>query len=102
MLLLRLLQSGLAYTIIHPGGLVDTDPNVEELVLDVDDKLMESSKRSIGRADVASLCVASLSTTQNVSLDCITRALPVGEIPKPAPLVLEEFLKTNRTADYSL
>lgn len=82
---------------------MDTDPNIEEIVLDVDDKLMESTKRSIGRADVASLCVASLSTTQNVSLDCITRAMPVvGETPRPAQHILEEFLKTDKTADYSL
>ena len=82
--------------------MVDTDPNIEELVLDVDDKLMKSTKRSISRGDVASLCVASLSTSQNVSLDCITRSVAVGQTPKTAQQVLEEFLKSGMTADYSL
>jgi NAD(P)H-binding len=97
-----LFQSGISYTIIHPGGLVDKDPDVEELVLDVDDKLMANTKRSISRADVASLCVASLSTTVSVSLDCITRVMAEGEVPKSPEKVLEEFLKTGKTTDYSL
>lgn len=81
---------------------MDKDPDIEELVLDVDDKLMSNTKRSISRADVASLCVAALSTTENVSLDCITRVMAEGESPKSPEEVLEEFLKTGKTADYSL
>jgi uncharacterized protein YbjT (DUF2867 family) len=56
-----LTESGLDYTIIHPGGLVDNiPPGTEEYVLDVDDKLLQNKKRSICRDDVASLCVAAL------------------------------------------
>jgi hypothetical protein len=100
-------QSGLAYTIIHPGGLADMEPGVEELVIDVDDKLMDNKKRSISRADVASLCMASLtlpdSKQMNISIDCITRVMEEGESsPKSAETVLTDFLKTGQTANYSL
>jgi len=52
--------SQLQYTIIHPGGLVDTESSKMELVLDVDDRLMKNEKKSISRGDVANLCVAAL------------------------------------------
>jgi hypothetical protein len=91
-------KSGLDYTIIHPGGLVDTPGGKEEFVLDVDDNLYQGQNRStrISREDVADLCIASLniatrefSTNKNyrpvvgekppqrgVSFDCITRPIP--------------------------
>lgn len=56
-----LIDSGLDYVIIHPGGLTDTPPGQEDYVLDVNDKLVNNSKRSISRGDVAKLCVAALS-----------------------------------------
>jgi NAD(P)H-binding len=89
-------QSGLDYTIIHPGGLVDTPGGTEEFVLDVDDNLYQGPNRStrISREDLADLCIASLSvasgypSTSNsnnrrqqqqeprgVSFDCITRPI---------------------------
>jgi hypothetical protein len=37
-----------------------------------------------------------------VSLDCITRVMEEGESPKSPEEVLQEFLKTGKTADYSL
>jgi hypothetical protein len=93
---LFLLQSGLDYTILHPGGLVgDTPGGQEEFVLDVDDNLYQmdnqnhdhencnsnsknrQSHRSmtrISREDVAELCVAALSAGkgEKISFDCIT------------------------------
>jgi hypothetical protein len=93
---LFLLQSGLDYTILHPGGLVgDTPGGQEEFVLDVDDNLFKmdnqnhdhensnsnsknrQSHRSmtrISREDVAELCVAALSAGrgEKISFDCIT------------------------------
>jgi hypothetical protein len=75
-----LVDSGLDYTIIHPGGLIDTPAGVEEYVLDVNDVLLNNTKRSISREDVANLCVAAISLYQpgntKIALDCITR--PVG------------------------
>ena len=97
----------MSYTIIHPGGLIDDNDNEnnkeEELVLDVDDKLMEQhgdgAKRSISRANVASLCVASLDMTENVSLDCISTH---NKNPISAAHSLEAFLKTKQTTNYEL
>jgi len=100
-----LVESGLGYTIIHPGGLIDADSDVEEIVIGVDDKLMDNAKRSISRSDVASLCVASLTVTEqkNVSIDCTSRVLEKGtSSPKSAEEVLTQFLKTGQTTDYSL
>ncbi|KAL3915572.1 MAG: hypothetical protein SGARI_008155, partial [Bacillariaceae sp.] len=50
--------SGLDYTIIHPGGLIDAPGGKEEFVLDVDDKLYKGPNRStrISREDLADLC----------------------------------------------
>lgn len=98
------LQSGLQYTIIHPGGLLDKEESMEQFVLDVDDKLIERKKRSICRADVANLCVAALTlgNKRSVSFDCITVEKSEGETVKSAEEALKDFLKENKTANYSL
>ncbi len=92
------------YTIIHPGGLLDKEEGVEQYVLDVDDKLIERKKRSISRADVANLCIAALTVgnRKGVSFDCVTEEANEGETVKSAEDALKEFLKENKTANYSL
>lgn len=98
-------QSGLRYTIIHPGGLIDTPGGEEELVLDVDDKLMKNTKRSISREDVANLCVAALTVggpDDSVSFDCITRPVKEGQTIPSAEEALTSFLKLGETANYAL
>jgi len=78
-----LVESGLDYTILHPGNLVDTAGGRNEIVLGVDDDLQNNEtdasggKRAgtfIGREDVANLCIAALSVCKgkNISFDCIT------------------------------
>lgn len=81
-----LVESGLDYTILHPGHLVDSPGGHEEFMLGVDDELYylyhkkkESSDKPkavtrISREDLADLCVAALSAGKGkkVSLDCIT------------------------------
>jgi uncharacterized protein YbjT (DUF2867 family) len=122
-----LVDSGLDYTIIHPGGLIDTPAGVEEYVLDVNDVLLNNTKRSISREDVANLCVAAISLYQpgktKIALDCITR--PVGgttasddninddttttttsstirpKIPT-ATEALEQFIKEGKVYNYEL
>jgi hypothetical protein len=104
----------LNYTIIHPGGLVDTkEEGSEQFVLDVNDNMLKNKKlrAGISRVEVANLCVAALTVGkhQSVSFDCIT-TLPTtvveGETePKPilsAEQALEAFLQKGITADYSL
>jgi hypothetical protein len=94
----------LQYTIIHPGGLLDKEEGIEQLVLDVDDKLIERKKRSISRADVANLCIAALTlgNKRSVSFDCITTEGSEGDTVKSAEEALRDFLSENKTANYSL
>lgn len=100
--------SGLQYTIIHPGGLVDTEPSKMELVLDVDDMLMKMEKKSISRGDVANLCVAALTESgdRSVSFDCIGKEIDAVEGGDLTVVSAEEafrqFLSSGKTADYTL
>lgn len=101
-----LVESGLDYCIIHPGGLTDGHAGEEDFVLDVNDKLLERKKRSISRADVANLCVASLSEGEGkkIALDCITQ--PVGEggatkVRSPEE-ALKEFCSEAKAYNYAL
>ena len=55
-----LVASGLDYTIIHPGGLLDEAGGKRALVVGVDDSLLARKVRSIPRADVAALAVGCL------------------------------------------
>jgi uncharacterized protein YbjT (DUF2867 family) len=104
-----LVASDLDYTIIHPGGLIDTPAGVEEFVLDVNDDLMLQKKRSISREDVANLCVAALvvhsdrgSTGQKVALDCITIPASPGTTVRTPEQALRDFLQQSKVYDYSL
>jgi NAD(P)H-binding len=116
-----LVNSGLDYTIIHPGGLVDTPAGVEEYVLDVNDVLLNNTKRSISREDVANLCVAAVSLYQpgktRIALDCITRptAATISEgddtVATPTTTIrtiptateaLDDFIKGGKVYDYDL
>ena len=54
-----LVDSGLTYTILHPGGLTDKEGGLN-VVMDVDDVLLTRLPRNIPRADVASLMCESL------------------------------------------
>jgi len=96
--------SGLQYTIIHPGGLVDTESRKMELVLDVDDALMRNEKKSISRGDVASLCIAALTVSggKSISFDCIGKEVADENNVRSPEDVLKEFLETGKTADYRL
>ena len=117
-----LVNSGLDYTIIHPGGLIDTPGGVEAYVLDVNDILLNNTKRSISREDVANLCVAAIALYQpgktKMALDCITRPVTISddtidgttttatttEIRKisTATEALEQFIKGGKLYDYEL
>lgn len=104
-----LCASGLRYTIIHPGGLVDTEPSKMKLVLDVDDALMRREKKSITRGDVANLCIAALTEGEDrsVSFDCVGEEVSLEGEGDPVAVedaeeVFRNFLSTGKTADYTL
>lgn len=72
-------QSGLPYTIIHPGGLIDTPGGRRKIVAGVDDELLKRTTRNIPRADVAEVCVQALlcPDARNLAIDIISE--PEGE-----------------------
>ena len=74
-----LVSSGLAFTIVHPGGLVDGEPGKRELTVGVDDEMMKLASRSVARADVARVCCAALSSdaAKNLAFDLASK--PAGE-----------------------
>lgn len=70
-----LIESGIPYTIVHPGGLLDKEGGLRQIIFGVDDKLLTEKTRSIPRADVAEVCVQSLFKNGglNRSFDIISR-----------------------------
>jgi len=70
-----LIKSGLCYTIIHPGGLLDKPSGEREIVFGVDDQLLKEKVRSIPRGDVAEVCVQALGIARagRRSFDVISR-----------------------------
>ena len=116
------------YTIIHPGGLLDTynTPKQQQqqpsVILDVDDNLFlnkQHNQTSISRDDVAELCVSALNVGRGkkVSFDCIAvtttnnnnknnnnnddeKKTPSSD--KTSDETLLNFLKESKTANYSL
>ena len=82
-----LMNSGLTYTIIHPGGLTNKPGGERELVLGVSDSLLDDfeklgATRSIPREDVANLVVACLRNkdlVSNKSFAVVSKEVGAGE-----------------------
>lgn len=74
-----LVASGVPYTIIHPGGLVDEEGGRRRLAVDVDDGLLKRKTRSIPRADVAALAVGCLGLPAAINRSFDVCADPAGE-----------------------
>jgi uncharacterized protein YbjT (DUF2867 family) len=62
-----LTKSGLGYTIIHPGGLLDKKGGEREIVFGIDDQLLKEKVRSIPRTDVAEVCVQAIKESKAVN-----------------------------------
>lgn len=79
-----LISSGLSYTIVHPGGLLDKAGGEREIVFGVNDELLKEKVRSIPRDDVAEVCVQALSQpgAGKRSFDIISREPGQGEVTK--------------------
>jgi uncharacterized protein YbjT (DUF2867 family) len=98
-------QSHLAYTIVHPGGLVNEPGGMRELVLSVDDRMDGTESRSIPREDVVELMLQALRHRHkyaNRSLD--VRAKPVGDGTPTTDFaaLVDTWLGADRNCDYSL
>jgi len=97
-----LAESGVPYTIIHPGGLVDSAAGKRELTVDVDDNLLSMKSRQVPRADVARVCCAALfdPAALNKSFDLASKPEGEGEVSTDAAVVFETL--GDRTCDYSV
>ena len=97
-----LIASGLEYTIIHPGGLVDEEGGKRRLVVDLDDALLKRKTRSIPRADVARLAVACLGLPAAANKAFDVCADPAGEGEPTADLGALVASLGGRSCDYGI
>lgn len=98
-----LVDSGIDYTIIHPGGLTDDAGGNRDLIVDVDDVLIKdgSKFRRIPRDDVAELCVQCLSIPEarNKSFDVVSKNPEDAPPTKDFKSLLLSL--SGKTCDYS-
>merc|ERR1719171_3075680 len=74
-----LIDSGLPYTIVHPGGLLNEPGSERELVLGVDDSQAGTESRTVPREDVAEVMVQALKISGYRGRSFDLRAKPVGD-----------------------
>ncbi|XP_045833163.1 uncharacterized protein At2g37660, chloroplastic-like [Trifolium pratense] len=79
-----LANSGVPYTIIRPGGLLDKDGGLRELIVGKDDELLGTETKTIPRADVAEVCVQALNyeETKFKAFDLASKPEGAGEPTK--------------------
>jgi len=85
-----LVESGVPYTIVHPGGLLNKPGGEREIVLGTNDELLDGydkrgATRAIPREDVARLIVGALNHQELVkgkSFDCVSKAPGEGRVTK--------------------
>jgi len=102
-----LVESGLKYTIIHPGGLLPhygmtkegCDGGKRELLVETDDALLESDTRTIPREDVAEVTVQSLTTKEAIdtSWDLTSKKEGEGEVFTTLAKLLKTANKSLKT-----
>ncbi|QDZ20801.1 NAD(P)-binding protein [Chloropicon primus] len=95
--------SGMKYTIVHPGGLLNKEGGERKLVIDVDDKILETKERSVPREDVASVVVGCLGLDEAVDT-AFDLASKDPEGGSTEPLDVPSLLKTldGKSCDYAL
>lgn len=89
-----LIGSGMDYTIVHPGGLVDEPPSERQLDADVDDQLLERTSRQVPRADVARVAcaaVADRAASRNLSFDLASQPVGEGMVTEKAAEVFKQL-----------
>ncbi|KAL7481985.1 hypothetical protein ACHAW6_007671 [Cyclotella cf. meneghiniana] len=97
-----LMESGLPYTIVHPGGLLNEPGNERELCLGVDDKIPGTTNNSVPREDVANVMIAALEDDdyRGRSFDLVSK--PVGEGVVTADYGKLLATLEGKNCDYSL
>merc|ERR1719453_516084 len=96
-----LIDSGLPYTIVHPGGLLNEAGGKREIVIGVDDERTEG-ERSIPREDVAEVLVQALllPAYRGRSFDVRSKLEGEGEVTTDFAALLEKL--EGRNCDYAL
>jgi len=96
-----LIDSGLPYTVVHPGGLLNEAGGKRQLCIGVDDN-RDKGERSIPREDVAEVLVQALliPAYKGRSFDIRSMNEGEGEVTTDFAALLEEIEGQN--CDYSL
>jgi uncharacterized protein YbjT (DUF2867 family) len=97
-----LIESGLPYTIIHPGGLLNEQGGKRELCLGVDDKNTLTDNNSVPREDVANVMVQALLNEEyrGRSFDLLSK--PEGEGVVTSDFIALLTALEGMNCDYSL
>jgi len=97
-----LMDCGLQYTIVHPGGLQNEPGGRRKLAVGVDDKLLEGTSRSVPREDVAEVLVQSLLHPDyaNRAFDLVAEADSEAEVATDFATLLAPLAGAN--CDYTL
>ncbi|CAE8592819.1 unnamed protein product [Polarella glacialis] len=97
-----LVNSGLTYTIVHPGGLLTEPGSRRKLVVGIDDTCVASQNRSIPRQDVAEVLINSLIHPgyKNRSFDLVSEPDSGAEVATDFSTLLDPLSGAN--SDYSL
>ena len=95
-------ESGLPYTIVHPGGLLNEPGNERELCLGVDDKIPGTTNNSVPREDVANVMIAALENDsyRGRSFDLVSKPAGEGVATTDYAKLLETL--EGKNCDYSL
>eukprot|EP00747_Dinoflagellata_sp_TGD_P064175 gnl/TRDRNA2_/TRDRNA2_153776_c0_seq1.p1 gnl/TRDRNA2_/TRDRNA2_153776_c0~~gnl/TRDRNA2_/TRDRNA2_153776_c0_seq1.p1 ORF type:complete len:452 (+),score=68.42 gnl/TRDRNA2_/TRDRNA2_153776_c0_seq1:59-1414(+) len=100
---IELINSGLEYTIIHPGGLLDKEGGKREIVVGVDDELLNTTLRRVPRADVAAMAVTCIDcpAAKNCAFDMASKDEDDAWVPTKDLCALVGSLG-SKTCDYSI
>ncbi|KAA8493596.1 Uncharacterized protein FVE85_4733 [Porphyridium purpureum] len=98
-----LINSGIKYTVIHAGGLMDKEGGKRQLIATVDDiiesvPLQESKTRTVTRADVATVCVEALRHPEYVNRSFDLFSKENGEVTTDYAKLLRDLKGNSRYA----
>lgn len=86
------LSAGVAFTIIHPGGLLDEPGGKRELLVGKNDAFLDTPTRTVPRADVAEVVVQALVQDEalNKSFDLVSRPEGEGQVTKAFDVLFDQ------------
>lgn len=97
-----LIESGLPYTVVHPGGLINEPGGKRELVLGVDDSQDGTESRSVPREDVAEVLLQALLHPEYRGRSFDVRAKPEGDGEPTTDFGALVGSLAGRNCDYTL